>query len=794
MSNVFGLLSSTSEPIPLMGVKIEGDILGRGAKVKISQRFRNQEKTPVEAVYKFPLPEGSAICGFKVRVNGKTIQGQVEEREKAFELYDNALERGDGGMLLDEERPNIFTLSVGNLNPCEEALVEIEYVTLLDMEGQQVRFFLPTTISPRYIPDDMDEDNGIPENGRIHPPYSESVSYGLSVSLNIHEGGLLKSIDSPSHHVKVDHMKGDPVNVTFSAQSVRMDRDFILNIEYEESFASRAYRYQSGQEGFLQLDLLLETEPMGINGSQGQERQDARKEIIFVLDCSGSMSGDSIREAKKALEICLRGLESGSAFNMYRFGELYDRLFLGSGSYTEKSLDEALAFLKSTEANLGGTEILRPLMKIYSETPKDLIERDIILLTDGEVGNEDEIFDIVRWNQESTRVFSIGIGVGCNEYFIKGLARAGRGASEFIYPGERIEPKVLRLFSKITQKSLNNPQILWGEGAVEQAPFTPVIFLESPTTVFARCLDNDLLPEKITIKGHVNGQDREWEIEITESHDENVPLPILWARERIRDLEETRGDHKERGSRQRERKGDREKETILDLSKRYSILSQSTSFVAIEQREEKDKSTGELMLRKIPVLVTVGWHGIGGIRVPYPSPPSRASVSLDLSHPEPSAFQPLFPARRVECDESPLSYFHEMEPSQMRMPQNLMEAQDPRMDLLLNILSLQKATGGMELDPKISSSLGIDFREFKEVSKQIEVGVPVDKFLLLSTAILLRVLEFGFPDRGNMWTRVVRKSRDWFMDIDANGNPRIHGKHLMDWAEEFVRDNLAIEY
>ena len=397
-------------------------------------------------------------------------------------------------------------------------MVEIEYVTLLDMEGQQVRFFLPTTISPRYIPDDMDEDNGIPENGRIHPPYSLRVPYGLSVFLNIHEGHLLKSIDSPSHPVKVEHLKGDPGHVTFSAQTVRMDRDFILNMEYEESLLSRAYRYQSGQEIFLQLDLLLETEQMGGNGSQDQEHQDAGKEVIFVLDCSGSMSGDSIREAKKALEICLRGLEPETAFTIYRFGSNYEYLFKKPEMYSEASLRKALEYLKKTNADLGGTEILSPLKSIYSTAPsRDNIERNIVLLTDGEVGNEEQIFELVRKNQGSTRVFSIGIGAGCNEYFIKGLARAGRGAFEFIYPGERIEPKVLRLFSKIAQKGLDNPEILWSEVAVEQVPFSPVIFLDSPTTVFARCLEEGSLPEKITIRGKVNGQDREWEINITES-------------------------------------------------------------------------------------------------------------------------------------------------------------------------------------------------------------------------------------------------------------------------------------
>jgi Ca-activated chloride channel family protein len=792
MNEIYGLLSSASDPVPLLGVKVEGDILGRGAKVRISQRFRNQEEKAVEAVYKFPLPEGAAVCGFRADIDGKKIQGQVEERDRAFEMYDDALAKGDGAYLLDEERPNIFTLSVGNLNPNAEVIVEIEYVTLLDMEGQQVRFFLPTTISPRYIPEEMEEDNGIPENGRIHPPYAISVPYGLSVSLNIHEGSLLKAIDSPSHPVKVDHLKEDPVKVSFSAQSVRMDRDLILNMEYGESFASRAYHYQSGQEGFLQLDLLLETEQMGRNGFQDQESQDSGKEIIFLLDCSGSMSGDSIREAKKALEICLRGLEPTTAFTIYRFGSNYEYVFEQPEKYTNASLEKGLGYLKNTDADLGGTEILGPLKGIYATRQgKKNTARNIVLLTDGEVGNEEQIFQLVRKNQESTRVFSIGIGAGCNEYFIKGLARAGRGASEFIYPGERIEPKVLRLFSKITQKSLNNPEILWGKVAVEQAPSTPVIFLESPTTVFARCLDKESLSEKITIRGKVNGQDKEWEINITESHDEDAPVPILWARERIRDLEETKGDLKKRGSRQRERKGDQWKATILDLSKRYGSLSQSTSYVAIEERQEKDKTTGELVLRKIPVPVTIGWHGMGSVfglaqaDVLYDLAPAPAMIE------ESPVISQLSTGRVVDSE------------TVYQAKASMKYAQDHKTDIVLAILSLQRAEGGMNLNEEVSEILGIEYGEIRARSREIKfemelekfrsiLDIGIDSFLILSTAILLRTLEIHFSSERETWARIVKKSEDWMMHVMHEGRPRIHGTDLMTWAGEFVRNNIRV--
>ena len=257
MTEDCGLISKAGRPVPLEGVSVTGDILGAGAWVTLRQRFKNNEDQPIEAIYKFPLPEGAAVCGFQVHLDGRVIQGQVEEREKAFKIYDEALGRGDGGYLLEQERPNIFTLMVGNLNPGMEVLVEIEYVTLLDWEGDKVRFFLPTPISPRYIPARMPEREGIPEAARIHPEYAREVPYGLSLDLNIHDAASIQAVESPSHLMKIE-IGADPIKVTFYSETVRMDRDFILYCRRKEGTRSRAYAFQSGDERFMQLDLLLD--------------------------------------------------------------------------------------------------------------------------------------------------------------------------------------------------------------------------------------------------------------------------------------------------------------------------------------------------------------------------------------------------------------------------------------------------------------------------------------------------------------------------------------------------------
>jgi len=753
-------------------VKVEGNILGRGARVRVSQRFRNQEKKAIEAVYKFPLPEGAAVCGFKAIIDGKIIHGQVEERDRAFEMYDDALSRGDGGYLLDQERPNIFTLSVGNLNPGSEALVEIVYITLLDMEGPRARFFLPTTISPRYLPEDMKEDDGIPAESKLHPPYAADVPYGLSISLRIHKGNLLEGVESPSHQVRIENMNSDPVHVILSSESARMDRDFILYMNYRDGFVNRAYRYREAGEVFLQLDFCMDKGQEGLPleksaGSRGDG------EIVFVVDCSGSMTGDSIQEAEKALEICLRALEKGTSFNIYRFGSEFDRLFSFSEEYSEKSLKKALKYLQKMKADLGGTEILSPLKEIYTADAQDRKgKRSIILITDGEVGNEDEIIETARKNRGSTRLFSIGIGAGCNEYFIKGIARAGRGASEFIYPGERIELKVLEIFGKAQQDGLINPVVEWGNASLEQAPAEPVIFTESPVTVFAKCNAREPLDDKIVVKGELNGEERVLEFDIEDSDGAALPIPALWARERIRDLEESGSTAYQAGSRQRGRKVERLKDTVIQLSKQYGILSRATSYVAIEEREEKDKTTGELVLRKIPVLVTIGWHGLGSV-----FGRSRATVRYNAS-----------PSSVMVCESTPEMFDREVvNDEEWTVRHSFAPAPDGKRNLMLSILASQETLGGMEIDEKIAASLGIDVHRIRKMAEEIEVIVPVDRFLLLSTAILLKVLELHFAQETKSWKKVVKKSRRWVKSMLAKGKPRIYGEDLMTWVENFVR-------
>ena len=339
-----GLFSRQGTPVPLLGVQVDGQIVGQGARITVSQRFRNVENQAIEAVYKFPLPEGAAVAGFTVKKKDARISGHVEERDKAFEIYDDALQEGKGGYLLDEERPNIFTLSVGNLNPGSEAVIHIEYVTLIDGDGDTLRFLLPTTITPRYIPDRHQDDSDIPLNDRIHPPYARNVPYGMDLHLTLTGADTFSAIESPSHPIRIEHLPEERVAVSFAQESVLMDRDFILTLTLRDPGVSQAFVCRDEKAAFVQMDLYL---------AHREQSTSEGEDIVFLVDCSGSMEGDSIYEARQALDVCLKALEEGMRFNVIRFGSHFESLFSHPEPYSEKTLKKALSWSQNMQADLG---------------------------------------------------------------------------------------------------------------------------------------------------------------------------------------------------------------------------------------------------------------------------------------------------------------------------------------------------------------------------------------------------------------------------------------------------------
>jgi Ca-activated chloride channel family protein len=780
-----GLISLTTEAaIPLLGTRVNAEIAGRGTRVTVAQRFKNTGMNQIEAVYKFPLPDAAAVCGFRAVVADRKIEGRIEDRDEAFKQYDEAMVAGHGAYLLDQERPNIFTLSVGNLKPGQEAAVEIEYFATLPTFGAETRFSLPTTISPRYVPAGAPDEDGIKETDKVNPTFALDVPYGLAVSIYVLGIEGIASVESPSHRVRQEFGEGK-IQVEFTSDDVKMDRDFVLNVTRRDGFENRGFAVKSGNDLFLQVDLC----PREVGQNSGVE-----KEVVFVLDCSGSMGGNSIDEARKALSAALGRLDPGSRFNLYRFGSTFEKAFRESVRYNQESLEAARGWVSNAEADLGGTEMLPPLRDIYGEKGKD---RRILLITDGQVGNEAQILDLIRDHAAGTRFFTIGIGYGPNEHMLRSAARMGNGACEMITPGERIEHKTLRLFGKLLGESIRDVKLA-AQVAALQAPATPVLFTGETNSIFARMPgrgDNAL--ETVTVAGRMDGREVSWEIPVSLIPQGNAPVHILWAREAIRDIEDGAAPSIAAGSRQEGRKSTKAPDAALALSREFGIASYAASFVAVEERPESDKAAGEAVLVKIPVMITRGWHGLDrsfALSQPRFSTSRHAPLSA-----APRAYRFMIfndsvashgtaPPRMKSAASGPARRTRKAVPGKFQIDTatSTRSQEDARTSLLMDLLACQRAEGGFSLDARGAKALGMSMKSIRDAAKKVTDVRGVDPYVLVCTALVFAYLLGPAADLRETWDAIADKSRKWLAKVTKGTAPNVDGEPIASWAKRAI--------
>ena len=737
------------QPIPLEGVLIDARLEGVASEVTVAQRYRNREPVAVEAVYVFPLEEAAAVCGFEARIGETIIRGRVEEREKAFEIYDDAMADGHGAFLLDQERPNVFTASVGNLRPDEAVEIRITYVAVVRQEGASLRLMIPTTVSPRYVPPANEPEVGQPDGERVNPERWLSVPYGLELCVEVEAGGPVGVVESPSHPVRVKPRETG-ARVELSRERAALDRDFVLLIETPDPHHP-SVRVAVDDDGTRYCQVAFYPELEG--------EQTGATEVIFLLDCSGSMIGDSIEEARRALALSIRALEEGDSFNVVRFGTRSESLWRRPRLFDDQTLEEATRYIQNLEADLGGTEIRAPLKEALELRRDSDRHRQILLLTDGEVANERDIVRMAEKSEDTVRIFTFGIGAGSSEYLVRELARVTGGAAEFIFPGERIEPKVLRTFRRVHAPALGDVELDWDGLEAEQAPSrTPPIFAGDSLTVFAR------IRERSSHQGHVAlaaGEDS-WQLELDlELAEPGGPIPRLWARERIRELERgiRRGSAQQRPAAERRRY-----RRLVELGRRHGLVSSATSYVAVEERSEDERLDSPAELRRIPIALTVGWGGHGRLTSFGPQPTlagapqpgfadamMQAELYVAATAPEPRATAAASGLQKVSAALGDL--FGRRRPSAGRS-KPARRIYRRQADRLYALLMTQKADGSFRLSEELMRWLAEDLAAVERAAR--EHGEAV-----VATAVAVALFERDEAGREDEWRPAARKARKW---------------------------------
>jgi Ca-activated chloride channel family protein len=562
--------------------------------------------------------------------------------------------------------------------------------------------------------------------------------------------------------------------VTLASRQAALDRDFVLSVEAEGLDTPQAWLERDDRGGEA---IAVAFVPRLAHGA-------APCDVTFLVDRSGSMQGTSIEEVRNTLQLCLRSMIPGCRFNIVGFGSRFESLFPEGRLYDDASLSAASSHVANLDANLGGTEMLPALTFVLEQRGSQSMPRQVVVLTDGQVTNTDEVLALARKHSEHARIFTFGIGAGASHHLVSGLARAGAGTAEFIYPGERIEPKVVRHLGRLLSPALTNVQMAWGELDVTQTPsVVPPVFAGGRLLLYA--LVKHVEATTLTLSALAPSGPVTFELPVDpQAVSPGGTVGTLAARARIRELEESAAWTSARGSRQHGRKQTSVTQEIVSLSMQYGLMSRETSFVAIERRETP--ITGDVQLRRIPVALTTGWGGLDQSAMPRSltaaigqgyfgasaapaSPKSRAVASLSLAAPSsPSRLSQLFRfwgSGSAIADEG-ASY-------SVGVP-----ARSP----IHTVVALQRANGAWELTRELAEAIGCDLGRLEAAIPDTD-GQPAQARRAWATALALAWLRAHAADAEDQWRLLAVKAQAW---LDAGSVPS-DGRAWTDAAATFLR-------
>ena len=538
--------------LALKKVKITGNVIGKFGSFEIEQVYKNNTKDVLEVGYTFPIVETATVVGFEINVGDKVLKGKCKEKGEAKKEYQKNIVKGNSAYMMEQETNNIFKISVGKIDRDEEVKVKIQYIDKFEIIDNKIQVLMPTLVTPRYKSNITDK-----------LVYGK-VDYTIDFNINIIKSLNRKSIYCPSHKINViDEDKTERVEVL----NYDLSKDFKLQIELKSELLSNAITSKTKDEKDM---IYLSFMPEILDSYE-----DSEKEYLFIIDVSGSMMGEKLDETKRAVIECLKQLDVGDKFNIIPFESQFEAMNIKSIEYNEENMKKAIEYINKLKP-LGGTEILNPIKFALYEKEKDKI---ILLFTDGQVGNEDEIIRFVENNVNRSRIFPFGIDTNVNSSFIKQLAKAGNGKAELIQPNEKIDDKIIRTFARIQTPLLEELTIDYGNNRViDEIREEKCLFNYEFFNVFAKI---EKLQDDIQLKGKILDKEYVWKIKKESINNTDVDLEVLFAKQEMDRLEDyiinTYDNEKIKNY----------KKMIIELSEKFNINSKYTSFITVYERKDK---------------------------------------------------------------------------------------------------------------------------------------------------------------------------------------------------------------
>ena len=611
---ILGKDGSVTGACPLQHTEVRGAISGFLARVTVTQTFQNSAAQKIEAVYAFPLPDNAAVDDMTIQVGNRTVQGVIRKREEARAIYERAKQTGHVAALLDQERPNIFTQSVANIMPGEQVVVTISYLQTLDYDDGAYEFVFPMVVGPRYVPGEPTGQQAggwppnttqVPDASKITPPITPQgtrAGHDISIELAIDAGVPIQQLRSKTHAIDVERPDARSAVVKLKRDSVIPNKDFILRYDVAGAQISDALlsqaapaKSQLGPGGYFTLIL----QPP----ARVPESDVTPKELVFVLDTSGSMMGAPIERAKQLINHALDELYPGDTFNIITFSGETRILFQEPVYPTAENIRKARELLNG-QSGFGGTEMMKAIQAALVPSDSQDHLRVVCFLTDGYVGNDLEIIGEVQ-KHPNARVFAFGIGSSVNRFLIEGMAKAGRGESEIVMPGQvsntKVDAAAHRLYERLRSPLLTDVSIDWGTLPVADVypKHMPDLFSGKPLVISGRYLA--AVQGTIRIHGKHAGEDyvREIPVNLAASSADNRILPAFWARRKIDDLMSQDWAGLQSGT----VKPNVQKQ-ITQLGLDYHLMTQFTSFVAVEERVVTQN--GKPVRVEVPVEMPAG--------------------------------------------------------------------------------------------------------------------------------------------------------------------------------------------
>ncbi len=484
-----------------LGIDVDLTVSGPTVRARVTQIFKNPTPNWVEATYVYPLPEGGAVDTLKMVIGDRVVVGDIKERQQARAIYEQARQNGQKAVITEQQRPNMFSNAVANIGPGETVLVQIEYQEPVHQSGDTFSFRVPTVVGPRYNPAPIVQSvdfrpggggwgatstDPVPDRNRISPPVLDPAHNApvnpTKITVRLQAGFPLGEVKSHHHQVTIESPDNSTRMIRLAEGAVPADRDFELTWKQaaEQAPSVGLFREHVGDADYL----LAFVTPPSIDQA---EQKPLPREAIFVIDNSGSMGGTSIVQAKASLAYALGRLQSGDRFNVIRFDHTMDVLFPAPVPADAGHIGTAKAFVDALQAR-GGTEMVPAMRAALTDTAGDAsIVRQVVFLTDGAIGNEQQLFETITAMRGRSRVFMVGIGSAPNSFLMTRAAELGRGSFTHIGSVEQVEERMRGLFGKLENTAVTGLSAKFSDARADMTPLAvPDLYRGEPLVLAAR--------------------------------------------------------------------------------------------------------------------------------------------------------------------------------------------------------------------------------------------------------------------------------------------------------------------